>query len=963
MSKLFISHSSRNNVEAAAIATWLAQQGWSDVFLDLDPSRGVAAGERWRAALNQAANRCEAVLCLVSAAWLASKECQRELALADKLNKALFCALIEDIPLAELPALVTGTWQTFDLAAGRDHEMIEVELPRTLDRQAVTFSRLGLARLKAGLAKAGLDPSFFAWPPPGESKRSPYPGLRPLEAGDAGIFFGREAQIVEALDRLRATREAPGSRFLCLLGASGSGKSSFLRAGLWPRLARDDRTFLPLPVLRPERAALSGTAGLAAVLDGACETQGLPIARAAIREAIAGGEATMRPFLLRLAEAASARLVEPSRREDGTRPPLLVLPIDQGEELFGPDGQEEAGALLALLRDILRAGAPDLAVVLTIRSDAFERLQLAPGLAADAGGAGVAPQTMAFGPMPRGVFATLIEGPAARMRAADRPLAIDPALTRALLDDIEAGGGKDALPLLAFTLERLWRDYGSSGRLTLADYEATRRIEGAIEAAVAEALRRADTDARIPRDRDARLALLRRGLVPWLAGIDPDTNLPRRRIARRSEVPAEALPLIDLLVEERLLSADVDPDTQEATLEPAHEALLRQWGLLQGWLEEDLGLLATLEGVRRATRDWHANARGAAWLAHRGDRLAEAERLSERPDLAAQLGPSERDYLAACQSRADADAAEARTRARMQRALRWSGAAAAFVLALTAWSVLLGLNSFKQSLVDAYIQSLTVQGDIIAGAIAASATVEASGILADADRLLHTREGSGDRGSPPLEFSINPERLGPLLRRLITPTGTRSRIFDRDGMLIVDSRTLYASDSPSRAGAPIAPRSEPTIIERLWRSMATLFGWTTPSIVEEMGPTDGRGLSEVERALAGQTAASVRSNVRGETVVSVAVPIQRMRTVGGALLLSTPGGVIDAIITSQQFALLQTFLFAAVVMLLLSYFLAKGIVIPARGSARTGSATTAPVPAPRQVRDETPGLRKSRAPR
>ena len=119
----------------------------------------------------------------------------------------------------------------------------------------------------------------------------------------------------------------------------------------------------------------------------------------------------------------------------------------------------------------------------------------------------------------------------------------------------------------------------------------------------------ADADPAIPRDRAAQLALLRRGLIPWLAGIDPDTGAPRRRVARLSEIPAEARPLIQHLVEQRLLATDVNKETGEATIEPAHEALLRQWGLLEGWLTEDAGLLAVLEGVKRASRDWAANNR------------------------------------------------------------------------------------------------------------------------------------------------------------------------------------------------------------------------------------------------------------------------------------------------------------------------------------------------------------------
>jgi len=95
-----LSHSSANNAEAVALRDWLKREGWDDVFLDVDPDRGIAAGERWERALNEAASRCEAVLFLVS------RDCSprlvpQEFNLAHKLNKRLFGLLVEDIPVAD----------------------------------------------------------------------------------------------------------------------------------------------------------------------------------------------------------------------------------------------------------------------------------------------------------------------------------------------------------------------------------------------------------------------------------------------------------------------------------------------------------------------------------------------------------------------------------------------------------------------------------------------------------------------------------------------------------------------------------------------------------------------------------------------------------------------------------------------------------------------------------------------
>src|ERR1700682_156294 len=271
VSRLFLSHSSANNAEAVSLRNWLAAEGWNDVFLDIVSESGSAAGERWERALTEAASRCEAVLCLISRAWLDSRWCLKEFMLANSLNKRLFGVLIEPLDPIDLPPDLSGTWQVIDLASGQDHRVFRVLQPRTHRESHVTFSQEGLKRLRAGLVKAGLDPRFFRWPPDCDPNRPPYRGLLPLQAEDAGIFFGRDAPIVEALDELRGLRAAPPPRILVILGASGAGKASFLRAGLCARMARADQAFLPLPIIRPERAAISGENGLIRALEEALD--------------------------------------------------------------------------------------------------------------------------------------------------------------------------------------------------------------------------------------------------------------------------------------------------------------------------------------------------------------------------------------------------------------------------------------------------------------------------------------------------------------------------------------------------------------------------------------------------------------------------------------------------------------------------------------------------------------------
>ncbi len=242
------------------------------------------------------------------------------------------------------------------------------------------------------------------------------------------------------------------------------------------------------------------------------------------------------------------------------------------------------------------------------------------------------------------------------------------------------------------------------------------------------------------------------------------------------------------------------------------------------------------------------------------------------------------------------------------------------------------LNQFRQGLIEARVLSLMTQGEIIAGAIASSATVETDAITIDPDQLLQMQAGDTARyeDTPSLEFSINPERVAPLLRRLVTPTQTRARIYDREGALMLDSRTFYSRGDILRMDLPPVADEQLTFIERSWHSLRTLFRTKKRLVLDEVGPANGKSLPEVQRAFAGERSSEVRTNARGETIVSVAVPIQRLRSVQGVLLLSTQGGDIDTIIASERFALLQVFLVAAIVMIVLSLFLAGAIAGPVR---------------------------------
>lgn len=283
---------------------------------------------------------------------------------------------------------------------------------------------------------------------------------------------------------------------------------------------------------------------------------------------------------------------------------------------------------------------------------------------------------------------------------------------------------------------------------------------------------------------------------------------------------------------------------------------------------------------------------------------------------------------------------------------------------------ILYLNQFRAGLIDARVQSLLTQGEIIAGAIAASATVDTGAITVDPERLLQLQAGEsitptmGD-DLESLEFPINPERVGPVLRRLISPTKTRARIYDPDGILILDSRHLYSSAQILRFELPPQESIDTSVWDAAWQWTKRWFRQGDLPLYQEVGAGDGRAYPEVEAALAGSPASVTRVSQRGELIVSVAVPIQRFRAVLGTLLLSTQGGDIDAIVRAERIAIIRVFLVAAVVTILLSILLAGTIGGPVRRLAaaadrvRKGSNSREEIPDFSDRQDEIGHLARS----
>ncbi|MDI6837401.1 MAG: sensor histidine kinase [Rhizobiaceae bacterium] len=256
---------------------------------------------------------------------------------------------------------------------------------------------------------------------------------------------------------------------------------------------------------------------------------------------------------------------------------------------------------------------------------------------------------------------------------------------------------------------------------------------------------------------------------------------------------------------------------------------------------------------------------------------------------------------------------------------------------LAALFVLVGgilyLNQFREGLIDARVESLLTQGEIMAGAISASASVDTNSITIDPQKLLELQAGQSITPVPndeDLEFPINPERVAPVLRRLISPTRTRARLFDADANLLLDSRHLYSRGQVLRFDLPPIENEAPGVIEWLARVFNRMLQPSGLPLYKEAPGGDGSIYPEVMNALTGVRGAVVRVTDSGALIVSVAVPVQRFRAVLGVLLLSTQAGDIDKIVHAERLAILRVFGVAALVNIVVSLLLSSTIATPLR---------------------------------
>jgi WD40 repeat protein len=617
MARVFVSHSSRDADSAARLKEWLVAQGFDAPFLDFDKHSGIPPGADWERTLYRELSTSEAMLIVQTPNWSESKWCFAEFTQARALGKPIF-PVIDAQPGGNL---VASDIQALDL---------------TRDRES------GLAQLARELTRIALDAQGgFAW----DAKRPPYPGLLAFQAEDAAVYFGRDDDIRRLIERLNARRVQGGAGIVAVLGASGSGKSSLLRAGVLPRLARDKRGWIVVPPFRPQLHPLDELSRVMAI------AAGRPTEWRAMRDGLLGDDPVraLGDWVHDLRTAASANEAQ------------VLLTVDQAEELWSTADKAEALRFEQLIAAAAKSSLP-LMVVLAQRSDFLESLQRSEAL-------GGTFEEFSLGPLPLARVPQIIEGPA---RVAG--LEVEDALLQEATRDAATD---DALPLLAFALRALHDRFGQDGKLSLDEYRALGDPAAGLSPLENAVRRAADEVLAAAKPGDAELRALKEAFVPALVRVN-DAGEYVRRPALWTDLPTAAHDLLERLAKARLL---IRRQAGEASVvEVAHEALLRKWPRLRKWLDEQRTFLIGRQQLEQDVRDWQQVSpadKPKALLA--GLKLARAENwLLERPQ---QLSADERQYIQASVERARA---EARRRARARLFITLSSAAAAVVLAIAA---------------------------------------------------------------------------------------------------------------------------------------------------------------------------------------------------------------------------------------------------------------------------------------
>lgn len=251
------------------------------------------------------------------------------------------------------------------------------------------------------------------------------------------------------------------------------------------------------------------------------------------------------------------------------------------------------------------------------------------------------------------------------------------------------------------------------------------------------------------------------------------------------------------------------------------------------------------------------------------------------------------------------------------------------------------LNQYKDWLVDSKLDSLTAQGEIIAQAIAANATVEGQRIFVDPEALPEVApsiDSFRDEGFAALSFSLGPERVAPILRRLKQPD-IRARVYDREGRLIVDSEDFPIAGKLGEP-RPAVGTGERLRTKNLWTRLTEYFFVPDLPVLRELDRANGNYFPPVRSAMAGKGTPMLLLNEEGQQIVSYAAPILRAKQIHGVLLLSTDPGEIEKVLNKEFKAIIKLAGLALATSFLVSFLLAYSVAGPIQKLSQAAQAVS-----------------------